>query len=73
MDPHRQREIAALGGKSAHARGTAHRFTREEAREAGRKGGQASRRKASNIPEVPEEQPALTIPALTPEPESGPM
>jgi general stress protein YciG len=42
MDRARQREIASLGGKAAHAKGTAHEFTPEEAREAGRKGGQAS-------------------------------
>ena len=41
MDPVRQREIASLGGKRAHQLGTAHRFTPEEAREAGRKGGLA--------------------------------
>lgn len=42
MDPERQREIAAEGGRAAHASGNAHEFTSEEAREAGRKGGQAS-------------------------------
>ena len=41
MDPNKQREIASKGGKAAHAKGTAHEFTSEEAREAGRKGGQA--------------------------------
>jgi hypothetical protein len=39
MDSERQREIASLGGKAAHAKGTAHKFTSEEARIAGRKGG----------------------------------
>lgn len=43
MDPEKQREIAAKGGRAAHAKGTAHEFTSEEAREAGRKGGQNSR------------------------------
>ncbi|WP_221087997.1 KGG domain-containing protein [Deinococcus aquaedulcis] len=43
MDPERQRAIAAEGGRAAHASGNAHEFTSEEAREAGRKGGQASR------------------------------
>lgn len=42
MDPQLQREIASKGGKAAHAQGTAHEFSSEEAREAGRKGGQAS-------------------------------
>src|ERR1041385_3503435 len=41
MDEERQREIASQGGKAAHEKGTAHEFTSEEAREAGRKGGQA--------------------------------
>jgi general stress protein YciG len=36
MDPARQREIASAGGRAAHAAGTAHEFTSEEAREAGR-------------------------------------
>jgi uncharacterized protein len=39
MDPEKQRSIASKGGKAAHAKGTAHEFTPEEAREAGRKGG----------------------------------
>jgi len=41
MDNEKRREIASKGGKAAHEKGTAHRFTPEEAREAGRKGGQA--------------------------------
>lgn len=41
MDENRQRAIASEGGRAAHARGTAHEFTSEEAREAGRKGGEA--------------------------------
>ena len=42
MNPDKQREIASKGGKAAHQSGHAHEFTSEEAREAGRKGGQAS-------------------------------
>ena len=41
MDNEKQREIASKGGRTAHANGTAHEFTTEEAREAGRKGGEA--------------------------------
>lgn len=41
MDEEKQREIASKGGKAAHEKGTAHEFDSEEAREAGRKGGQA--------------------------------
>ena len=40
MDRERQREIARKGGRAAHARGTAHEFTTDEARAAGRKGGE---------------------------------
>jgi general stress protein YciG len=40
MEPERQKEIASKGGKMAHLRGNAHEFTPDEAREAGRKGGQ---------------------------------
>lgn len=40
MDPEKQKEIASKGGKVAHEKGTAHEFTSEEAREAGRKGGE---------------------------------
>ena len=42
MDPKRQREIASEGGKAANLSGNAHQFSSEEARAAGRKGGQAS-------------------------------
>lgn len=42
MSADKQREIASKGGKAAHQKGTAHQFTSEEARAAGRKGGQAS-------------------------------
>lgn len=37
MDPERQREIAAEGGRAAHASGNAHEFDSKEAREAGSK------------------------------------
>ncbi len=40
MDRQKQREIASRGGKAAHGKGTAHEFTSQEAREAGRKGGE---------------------------------
>ncbi|GHF44496.1 general stress protein YciG [Deinococcus metalli] len=43
MDASKQREIASKGGKAAHQSGNAHEFTSEEAREAGRKGGAATR------------------------------
>ena len=40
MDTSKQREIASKGGKAAHAQGLAHKFSVEEARSAGRKGGE---------------------------------
>ena len=39
----KQREIASKGGRAAHEKGTAHEWTSDEARVAGRKGGQISR------------------------------
>jgi general stress protein YciG len=45
MDRNKQREIASKGGKAAHQKGTAHEWTSDEAREAGRKGGMASHRR----------------------------
>lgn len=43
MSPEKQREIASKGGRAAHEKGTAHEWTREEARVAGQKGGLVSR------------------------------
>jgi general stress protein YciG len=40
MDSNKQREIARKGGRAAHEKGTAHEFTADEARAAGRKGGE---------------------------------
>lgn len=51
MDRVKQREIASKGGKAAHAKGTAHEWTSEEAREAGRKGGMASHRRRKQMME----------------------
>jgi general stress protein YciG len=48
MDRSKQRDIASKGGKAAHQKGTAHEWTSEEAREAGRKGGMASHRRKQN-------------------------
>ena len=45
MDRGKQKEIASKGGRAAHVKGTAHEWTSEEAREAGRKGGMASHRR----------------------------
>lgn len=43
MDEAKHRAIASKGGKAAHQKGSAHRFSSEEARIAGRKGGLSSR------------------------------
>jgi len=43
MSPEKQREIASKGGRAAHEKGTAHEWSADEARSAGRKGGQVSR------------------------------
>lgn len=50
MSPERQREIASQGGRAAHQQGVAHEWNKDEARAAGKKGGQASgfRRKSSS-------------------------
>ena len=45
MDPRLVSELAKRGGKAAHQAGTAHRFTSDEARLAGRKGGAATHAK----------------------------
>ncbi len=42
MSPEKQRSIASLGGKAAHAKGVGHEFTPEEAKVAGQKGGHAA-------------------------------
>ena len=49
MDPTKQREIASKGGRAAHAKGTAHEFTSDEARVAGRKGGEAVSRDRAHM------------------------
>lgn len=47
MSPERQRQIASLGGRAAHQQGVAHEWSTEEARQAGKKGGQASGKRRS--------------------------
>jgi len=53
MDRAKQRDIASKGGKAAHQKGTAHEWTSEEAREAGRKGGMASHRRRKEMTDQP--------------------
>jgi hypothetical protein len=49
MDASRQRDIASKGGKAAHAKGTAHEWTADEARRAGRKGGEVVSRDRAHM------------------------
>jgi general stress protein YciG len=49
MDTGKQREIASKGGKAAHAQGRAHEFTADEARVAGRKGGEVVSRDRAHM------------------------
>jgi general stress protein YciG len=52
MTADQQREIASKGGKAAHAMGRAHEFSPEEARAAGRKGGQTVSRDRAHMAEI---------------------
>ena len=52
MDRERQREIASKGGRAAHAKGTAHEFTSDEARVAGRKGGESVSRNREHMSSI---------------------
>jgi uncharacterized protein len=52
MDEGKQRQIASKGGKAAHEKGTAHEFTPEEARMAGKKGGEAVSRNRQHMAEI---------------------
>jgi general stress protein YciG len=58
MSPEKQREIASKGGRAAHQKGTAHEWTTDEARSAGRKGGQVSRGGRGRLIVPPEMPPA---------------
>jgi len=52
MDASKQKEIASKGGRAAHAKGTAHEFTSDEARVAGRKGGEAVSRDRAHMAQI---------------------
>ena len=57
MSPEKQREIASKGGRAAHEKGTAHEWSADEARSAGRKGGQVSRGGRGRLAEAPDMAP----------------
>ena len=52
MDKERQRQIASQGGRAAHAQGTAHEFNSDEARAAGRKGGEMVSQNRAHMSEI---------------------
>ncbi len=52
MSSERQREIARKGGRAAHECGKAHEFTTDEARAAGRKGGEAVSANRTHMSEI---------------------
>ena len=52
MDEEKQRQIASEGGRAAHAKGTAHEFDSQEAREAGRKGGEKVSQDREHMAEI---------------------
>lgn len=65
MSPEKQREIASKGGRAAHQKGTAHEWSAEEARVAGRKGGQISRGGRGRLI-APQPMPTGITPAFEP-------
>lgn len=52
MNPERQKMLASKGGKNGHIKGTAHEFTSEEARKAGKIGGKAKALKSKQSKEA---------------------
>jgi len=52
MDEAKQREIASKGGRAAHQKGTAHEFSSDEARAAGRKGGETVSRDRQHMADI---------------------
>ena len=61
MSAEKQREIASKGGRAAHEKGTAHEWTADEARNAGRKGGQVSRGGRGRLIVPPEAPVAVAV------------
>ena len=61
MDRSKVSEIASKGGKAAHAAGTAHQFTSDEARSAGKKGGVAPHVRRGRGPRQSTTMPAVDV------------
>ncbi|HUE86224.1 MAG TPA: KGG domain-containing protein [Vicinamibacterales bacterium] len=68
MSPEKQREIASKGGRAAHQKGTAHEWSSDEAREAGRRGGMASRGGRGKLPTSSSSDASIADNNTTPEP-----
>jgi uncharacterized protein len=69
MSPEKQREIASKGGRAAHEKGTAHEWTADEARSAGRRGGQVSRGGRGRL--IPSDSASTVSPQPTEAPENS--
>ncbi|MGE0043332.1 MAG: KGG domain-containing protein [Vicinamibacterales bacterium] len=65
MSAEKQREIASKGGRAAHQKGTAHEWSSDEARNAGRKGGMASRGGRGKLPTSGETETTPVPPAAS--------
>ena len=62
MDRDRVKAIASKGGRAAHAAGTAHQFSSDEARVAGKKGGMAPHVRRGGVRRRPVESSTSTSP-----------
>ena len=71
MDPEQHREIARLGGLAVHAKGTAHIFTREEARHARKMGGWVTSRDCKHMARIGRKGGAATACRMRAEEEKG--
>jgi general stress protein YciG len=63
MDRDRVKAIASKGGRAAHAAGTAHQFSSDEARVAGKKGGMAPHVRRGGVRRRPQGEPTPTPPS----------
>ena len=52
MSPERQKQIASEGGRAAHKLGVAHEWSSDEARKAGKKGGQIVSQNREHMSEI---------------------
>lgn len=68
MDPEQQRSIARKGGMMAQQRGTAHRFSSEEAQRAGQKGGKAVSQDRHHMAEIGRKGGQSRVARQTPQP-----